>query len=157
MYSELEHNEEEIKEVLENLCSDTVFELEKIFGCSYKEEIFEELKKLSLRYVIKLKKNNKPVGLYGLIPLYKTNEKKAAGIFLLTTDDIHEGNIITFLKGARNQIEKWCLDYELIMDKCCKHNQTIIKWLRLLGFSPSKFQDEDFQIYYRGNINLYGC
>lgn len=154
MYSELAHNEEEIKEVLENLCSDTVIEL-KMFINSYKEEIFEAIKKLSVSYVIKLKENNKPVGLFGLIPQHTANGKKAAGIFLLTTDELHKGNILTFLKGAKKQVEKWCSEYDLIMDKCCKHNQTIIKWLKLLGFSPSKFQDDDFQIYYRGKIELY--
>lgn len=151
MYSEIAKSEQEIKHVLENLCDDTVLELTKIFGQSYEKDVFNQIKQLTTKYLIKLKSTGEPVGLFGLIP-QNTN---SAGIFLLTTDKLHNGNVITFLRRAKATIEQWLNEYDLIMDYCYKKNLTIQKWLRLLGFKPSEYQDNDFQVYYKGNIGLY--
>lgn len=151
MYSELAKSEQEIKHVLENLCDDTVLELTKIFGQNYEKDVFNQIKQLTTKYLIKLKSTGEPVGLFGLIP-QNTN---SAGIFLLTTDKLHNGNVITFLRRAKAQIEQWLNEYDLIMDYCYKKNLTIQKWLRLLGFKPSEYQDNDFQVYYKGNIGFY--
>lgn len=151
MYSEIAKSEQEIKHVLENLCDDTILELTKIFGQSYEKDVFNQIKQLTTKYLIKLKSTGEPVGLFGLIP-QNTN---SAGIFLLTTDKLHNGNVITFLRQAKATIEQWFNEYDLIMDYCYKKNLTIQKWLRLLGFKPSEYQDNDFQVYYKGNIGLY--
>lgn len=151
MYSAITRNTREIKQVLNNLCDDTVIELVKTFGKDYKRQTFAILRRLSKKYVIRLKQTNEPVGLFGLIPL----NDDSAGIFLLTTDNLHKGNLITFLKQAKYQVEVWQEEYKLIMDTCYKKNKTIKKWLRLLGFKPSVYQDDNFQIYYKGNIGLY--
>lgn len=151
MYSEIAKSEQEIKHVLENLCDDTVLELTKIFGQSYEKDVFNQIKQLTTKYLIKLKSTGEPVGLFGLIP-QNTN---SAGIFLLTTDKLYNGNVITFLRRAKATIEQWLNEYDLIMDYCYKKNLTIQKWLRLLGFKPSEYQDNDFQVYYKGNIGLY--
>lgn len=179
MYSEIAENEQEIKEVLKNLCDDTVFELKKIFGQNYEKDVFNQIEQLTTcTCLIKLKSTGEPVGLFGLIPCgaeveaepqlsdgdvrvceNKLNRSKqnhkSAGIFLLTTDKLRNGNIITFLRRAKVQIEEWLDEYDLIMDYCCKKNLKIQKWLRLLGFKPSLYCDDDFQIYYIGNIGLY--
>ena len=144
----------DVETVLDNLCEDTKTELKKIFNSSensdYLCKTFDTIRHSDI-YIIKLRHDNEPVGLYGLIP----QDNESAGIFLLTTDNLHKGNIITFLKGARKQIDQWSKEYKLIMDNCYKQNKTIQKWLKLLGFKPSEYQDEDFQIYYRGDISLY--
>jgi hypothetical protein len=156
MYSELldkdSYNASYIVEaVLENLCEDTKTELKKIYGeFDYLEKAFKAIKS-SYIYVVKLLRNNQPVGLYGLIE----EGCESAGIFLLTTDDLHKGNVITFIKGAKKQVDEWSKKYKLIMDNCYKQNTTIQKWLRLLGFKKSEYQDENFQIYYKGDISLY--
>jgi len=143
-----------VEAVLDNLCEDTKTELKKIYKSSedsnYLEQTFQAIKDSEI-FVVKLQKTNEPVGLYGLIP----QDNESAGIFLLTTDNLHKGNIITFLKGAKKQVEEWSKTYKLIMDNCYKQNKTIQKWLTLLGFQPSEYQDEDFQIYFKGDINLY--
>ncbi len=151
MYASISRNTKEIKYVLNNLCDDTVLELVKLFGNNYKFKAFNLIRALSKKFVIKLKKTNEPVGLFGLIP----QSDNTAGIFLLTTDKLHEGNLITFLKGAKKQIEEWQTEYKLIMDSCYKKNETIKKWLILLGFKPSVYQDDSFQVYYKGDIGLY--
>lgn len=151
MYGLIADDTKEIKYVLDNLCNETVSELEIIFGDGYKTKTYNLIKTLSEKFVIKLKKTNEPCGLFGLIP----QGENAAGIFLLTTDKLHEGNLITFLKGSKRQIEQWNTKFKLIMDSCSKKNETIKKWLVLMGFKPSHYQDDNFQIYYRGDIGLY--
>ncbi len=151
MYSTITRNTREIKYVLNNLCEATAIELEKIFGNNYRFKVYNLIRALAKKYVIKLKKTGEPVGLFGLIP----QNNDSAGIFLLTTNNLHKGNIITFLKGAKKQIEDWGLEYKLIMDSCYKQNEIIKKWLILLGFKPSGYQDDDFQVYYKGDIGLY--
>jgi hypothetical protein len=155
MYSELlnknTHNAIFIVEaVLNNLCEATVTELKKINGEDYLSKTFDTIKDTDI-HVIRLKSNHEPVGLYGLIELSKTS----AGIYLLTTDNLHKGNIIKFLREAKLQVNQWTKEYKLIMDNCYKKNINIQKWLLLLGFKPSEHQDENFQIYYKGDINEY--
>lgn len=155
MYSEClnknTHNSiQTVEDVLENLCEDTVTELKKIYGKDYIRKTFENIKDTEI-FIIRLKSNNEPVGLYGLIP----EGEQSAGIYLLTTKNLHNGNVITFLKEARKQVKKWSEEYKLIMDNCYKQNKTIQKWLSLLGFQPSEYQDNDFQIYFIGDLSLY--
>lgn len=152
MYAERIRNLREVRTVLDNLCDDTVLELEKLFGKNYKNKTFQIIRAIKAeRYIIKLKNTNEPVGVFGLIPV----NDNSGGIFLLTCDNLHKGNLITFLKSARIQTDKWCEQYKLIMDSCYKKNETIKKWLRLLGFKPSEYQDNDFQVYYKGNLSYY--
>lgn len=152
MYAERVKSLREIRTVLDNLCNDTVIEVEKLFGKDYKKKIFQIIRLIKAeRFIIKLKSTNEPVGLFGLIPV----NENSGGIFLLTCDNLHKGNLITFLKSARKQTEEWCKRYKLIMDSCYKQNETIKKWLRLLGFKPSEYQDNDFQVWYKGDISYY--
>lgn len=152
MYAERIRSLKEVRTVLDNLCDDTVLELEKLFGKNYKKKVFQIIRLIKAeRFIIKLKSTNEPVGVFGLIPV----NENSGGVFLLTCDNLHNGNVITFLKSARKQIADWCEKYKLIMDSCYKQNETIKKWLRLLGFKPSDYQDNDFQVWYRGNISYY--
>lgn len=153
MYSELIRKSKNVTHVLNNLCNDTELELIANFGTDYRNHVQTELKRLQRKYyVIKLKDNNEPVGLYGLIPV----KKRVAGIFLLTTDNLHKGNVIRFLRGCKKQINLWQNDYDLIMDLQYKKNETVKKWLKTLGFEASEmFQNDNFQVYYKGNIGLY--
>lgn len=152
MYSELlvQNKEKTICYVLSHLHKRTRDELCEIYGSLYIDNTYREIKDKEV-FVIRLKNNNKPVGLFGLIP----QSDKSAGIFLLTTDYLPEGNMITFLKGVKKQIRQWEKRYSLIMDNCYKQNKQIIKWLTLLGFRPSNYQDDKFQIYYKGDIDEY--
>ena len=152
MYAERIKNLREVRTVIDNLCDDTVIELKKTLGKNYKQKTFQIIRAIRKeKFIIKLKNTNEPVGVFGLIPV----NDNAGGIFLLTCDNLHKGNLITFLKGARKQTDEWCEEYKLIMDKLYKKNETIKKWLRLLGFKPSEYQDNDFQVYYKGNLSYY--
>ena len=139
-----------VEYVLENLHKDTADELKKIYGKHYIIKAFNEIKDTDI-FVIRLKSTNEPVGLYGLIP----QSSKSAGIYLLTTKNLYNGNIIKFLRESKKQIHKWQAEYNLIMDYCSKENKIIQKWLTLLGFQPSNYQDDNFQIYYWGDLSLY--
>lgn len=153
MYAENIRRSKEVSFVLNNLCADTENELIATFGNDWKNHVNNELKRLQRKYyVVKLKANNEPVGIYGLIPV----KRKVAGIFLLTTDNLHKGNVIGFLRRCKKQIDLWQKDYELIMDLHYKKNETVKKWLKTLKFEASEmFQNDNFQVFYKGNIGLY--
>ena len=154
MYGVKPKNEEEVLYVLERLNQNAIHELKLLYGKNYIQKALNTIfKKENEIVLIKLKKTNESVGVFGIIPIENT---KFCGIFFLTTDNIHKGNKITLLKGANKQIKQWQQEYKLIMDSCLKSNETIIKWLTLLGFKPSEeYQDDNFQIYYKGDINDY--
>lgn len=121
-YAERVKSLREVRFVLDNLCNDTKIEVEKIFGDDYRKQIFQIIRLIKKeRYIIRLKQTNEPVGVFGLIPV----NENSGGIFLLTCDNLHKGNVITFLKSAKRQIDKWCEEYKLIMDSCYKQNETI--------------------------------
>ena len=155
MYQEPLTKLQELKYVLERLNKEAVAELKKLFGNDYKNEAYKIIKNVkNEKFVIKLEKTKEPIGVYGLCG---SNSKKTSsvGIFFLTTDNLNKGNKIKLLKGAKKQIALWETKYKLIMDSCHKDNRIVAKWLHLLGFKPSKFQDEDIQIWYKGDLNEY--
>ncbi len=149
MFSKKVTRLKDVRYVLERLNNEAVAELKKIYGTDYLRQTFDAIKDTEI-FVIRLKSNNEPVGVFGIIP----QDEKVGGIFFLTTDNLHKGNNIKLLKGAKRQIAIWEQKYELIMDSCHKDNKTVAKWLHLLGFKPSKFEDNDIQIYYKGDIEL---
>ncbi len=151
MYSEKLLNLNEIKYILERLNSEAVAELKVLFGNDYKNQAFQILRAAKEKFVIKLEKTKEPVGLYGVVH----STSSVAGIFFLTTNNLHKGNKIKLLRGAKNQISLWEKKYKLILDSCHKNNYIIAKWLRLLGFKPSEFQDNNIQIWYKGDLNEY--
>lgn len=152
MYQEKVTRLKDVRYVLERLNKEAQAELKKLFGNDYKNVAFQIIRAVkSEKYLIRLSKTNEPVGIFGIIP----QDSKVGGIFFLTTDNIHKGNKIKLLKGAKKQIAIWEKEYSLIMDSCHKDNKTVAKWLHLLGFKPSNFEDNDIQIYYKGDIKLY--
>lgn len=156
MYCEKVTNLKEVRHVLEKLNKEAQAELKKLFGNDYKNVAFQIIRAVkNEKYLIRLAKTNEPVGVFGIIPQGVNEADKVGGIFFLTTDNLHKGNKIKLLKGAKRQIAIWEKEYSLIMDSCHKDNKTVAKWLHLLGFKPSKFEDNSIQIYYKGNIELY--
>jgi len=156
MYSELLDKTKSLSDVefvLDNLSDETKEELFLLFGKDYKHRTFDIIKNTEI-FVIRLKENHKPVGVYGLISINE-NDNYSKGIYLLPTNSLHEGNIITFLKGAKKQVISWARKYGLIMDNLYKENKTIQKWLKLLGFLPSPYQNDNFQLYYIGDLSQY--
>lgn len=150
MYSQPLKKYSDFLKVILNLSPKTEEEVKRLYGSNYTYALVQELFDTEM-HVIKLVENNEPVGVYGV----KELKKNSAGIFLLTTDKLHNGNMIKFLREAKKQIILWEQQYDLLMDNCYKRNKTIIKWLTLLGFKPSIYEDNYFQIYYKGNINEY--
>ncbi len=155
MYAEKFNNQcNDVIHVIENLSHSTAVEMVGIFGYPYENILYQAiLQNKTESYVIKLKKTNEAVGLFGLTA--QNLNKKSAGIYLLTTDNLKKGNIITFLKEAKKQVDVWTDKYDLLMDTCFKENKTIVKWLTLLGFKPSQYQDDNLQLYFKGDLSLY--
>ncbi len=144
-------NISEVIEIVNSVADKTREELIAIYGKNYHQPVCEVIFKAPEKHLIRLKSTGEPVGIFGL-----THEgEDIGGIFLLTTDKLHQGNVLTFLRGAETQINEWMNDYKLIMDNWYKKNETILKWLKLLGFQPSNIQNDEFQIYYKGDIKLY--
>ena len=144
-------NISEIIEIVNSVTEKTREELIAIFGTDYQMPVCDVIFNAPEKHLIRLKSTGEPVGIFGL-----TYEGEGVGgIFLLTTDKLHQGSILTFLRGAKTQINEWLNDYKLIMDNWYKKNETILKWLMLLGFQPSQIQNDEFQIYYKGDIKLY--
>lgn len=154
MYQEPLTKLQELKYILERLNKEAIAELKKLLGNDYKNEAFRLIKSNSVeKFVIKLVNTNEPVGLYGIMSANKSSS--AAGIFFLSTDNLHKGNKIKLLRGAKKQISVWEKKYKLLMDSCHRDNKTVMKWLSLLGFKPSEFFDDDIQIWYKGDISEY--
>ena len=165
MYSTKATSVKEIRYVLDNLNPEAVSELKVLFGDSYKKNAFQIIRATTVKSIIKLKDTNEPVGVYGLVPLkvgsqsgltphpnphIKKREKRIAGTLFLTTSNLHKGNIIKLLRTAKKQIEIWQNQYSTILDSCHKSSKTIQKWLTLLGFKPSGWEDNDIHVYYKG-------
>lgn len=167
MYSQLATSTKEIRYILDNLNPEAVSELKTLFGESYKKNAFQIIKAVTNKHVIKLEKTKEPVGVYGIIPMGVnkgadksnlqagkfTEKKNICGIFFLTTENLHKGNKIKLLREAKKQIEIWGTQYETILDSCHKSSKTIKKWLTLLGFKPSGWEDNDIHVYYKGKWN----
>lgn len=150
MYSQKAISVKEIRYVLDRLNPEAVSELKTLFGESYKKNAFQIIRAVTNKHIIKLEKTNEPVGVYGIIPM---KQKNICGIFFLTTENLHKGNKIKLLREAKKQIEIWGTRYETIMDSCHKSSETIKKWLTLLGFKPSGWEDNDIHVYYKGKWN----
>lgn len=153
MYADSNFTDSELKHVLNNLCEKAVIELELMYASEYKYFIFDQIKKLNTEYrtMIRLK-SGEPVGIFGRLPI----SDKVYGIFFLTTDRLHFGNIIKLIRETKKYIKEWEKSSKLIMDYCYKKNTQIIKWLLLLGFKPAEVKiEQNFQIYYKGDINEY--
>ena len=147
MYSQRATSIKEIRYVLDNLNPEAVSELKTLFGNDYKKNAFQIIRAVTTKYLIKLENTGEPVGIYGIIPM---KQKNICGIFFLTTNNLHKGNKIKLLKGAKKQIAIWEQKYETIMDSCHKTSETIKKWLKLLGFKPSGWEDNNIEVYYKG-------
>ena len=139
--------------IVKNLCNKAIDELKILFGESYKVDTLFFLTKISPEDIklIKLKQNKKPTAIFGIV---KENEK-TAGVFFLSTDDLYKGNMISFLKETREQINKWGKTYEVLLDSCYKKNKSVIKWLNFLGFEATNEEDNNFQIYMKRYKNEY--
>lgn len=149
---------EDIDFVIDNLCEKVIEELKVMFGDDYKFLLSEQLYNLQLEDIrtVRLKKNNEPVAIFGLIPL---NEYPSiniiAGIFFLSTENLYQGNMITFLKGTKKVVDCWAKQYQLLLDKCYKRYSSVVKWLKFLGFEPHpESKGKDFQIYFKGDSTL---
>lgn len=150
MYSQKAISVKEIRFVLDNLNPEAVSELKTLFGEGYKKNAFQIIRAVTNKHIIKLEKTNEPVGVYGIIPM---KQKNVCGIFFLTTENLHKGNKIKLLREAKKRIAIWEQQYETIMDSCHKTSTTIQKWLTLLGFKPSGWEDNDIHVYYKGKWN----
>ena len=137
----------DIDYIVEHLCDKAIIELKEKFDKDYKFETLAYLTDVEFENIkcIRLKENNEPVALFGVIPL----ENNSAGIFFLSTDNLYKGNMIQFLKGTKSYIDNWNQKYKILLDDCYKKNDSVIKWLKFLKFEPTESGDENFQIYKR--------
>ena len=133
MYIDYMPEASEILCLLDNLSELTKQELVLSFGKDYQDKVINLLSISKCLYLIKLKSNNNAVGMFGLLE----ENKKTAGIFFLTSDEIYQGNMIKLLKTSKVVIDEWLEDYEVLLDDCHKDNKKVKKWLEFLGFKPS--------------------
>ena len=133
MYIDYMPETSEILCLLDNLSELTKQELILSFGKNYKDKVINLLSISKCLYLIKSKSNNNAVGMFGLLE----EDKKTAGIFFLTSDEIHQGNMIKLLKTSKVVIDEWLEDYEVLLDDCHKENIKVRKWLEFLGFKPN--------------------
>ena len=124
----------EVESVLNNLSELTKDELILSFGKDYRDKLINILSISKCLYLIKLKKDNCSVGMFGLIE----ESKKEAGIFFLSTNEIYQGNMIKLLKTSKIIIDEWLEEYETLLDDCHQENLKVKKWLEFLGFKPTE-------------------
>ena len=124
----------EVENVLDNLSELTKDELILSFGKDYRDKLINILSISKCLYLIKLKKDNTSVGMFGLIE----EDKKTGGIFFLSTNEIYQGNMIKLLKTSKIIIDEWLEEYETLFDDCHQENLKVKKWLEFLGFKPTE-------------------
>ena len=146
MFIDYYPKENDIKVVLENLSELTKKELIVAFGEEYIKEILNT--QAICLYLIRLKKENKPVGIFGLIE----EEKNIAGIFFLTTDEVYKGNMIKLIRTSKKIVDEWLKEYDVLLDDCHKDNEKVMRWLCLLGFKPTgRMKEGAFFEFYKGD------
>lgn len=151
MYIDANVSFDETCMLLSKLCNKAKEVLEALYGKDFVSIVANQIIEGPEKAFIRLKSTDEAVGIFGLTD----QGDKVGGIFLLTTDNLCKGNMTTLLRGAKKQIREWERSYDLLLDNSCKKNTHIQKWLKLLGFKPSDLQDENFRIYYKGNLSLY--
>lgn len=139
--------------IVDNLCPEAIEEMKCFFKNNAKSQTKRYLNLIPKKYiqVIYLKQTKEPVAIFGLVPQSSTS----AGIFFLSTDKLKQGNMILFLKESKKVVRKWEKQYKLLMDSAYKKNKLVVKWLKFMGFEPSQYEFEEFQIYFKGDINEY--
>lgn len=144
MFAVSNFTDKDIKFILDNLCDKSVEELQIICGNNFYNIVFDKIKQSEDKILIKLKNDNQPVAIVGIIPLSKTN--KSGALFFLSTDNLKKGCKMHLLKESRKYILKWLDTYNEIIDQCYNKNFIIMKWLKFLGFSEIS-KDENFNYY----------
>ena len=91
----------EIEWVLDNLSELTEKELIKGFVKDYRIKMINILSLSKCIYLIKLKADNTPAGMFGLIE----ETKKSAGIFFLSTDGLYQGNMIKLIRESKKVVD----------------------------------------------------
>ena len=138
----------EIELVLDNLSELTEKELIKGFGKDYKTKMINILSLSKCIYLIKLKVDNAPVGIFGLIE----ETKEVAGIFFLSTDGLYQGNMIKLIRESKKVVDEWLKEYKVLLDDCHLKNEKVMRWLCLLGFKPTgEIKEGGFATYYKGD------
>ena len=122
-----------VEEVIDKLIGLTVEELIIRFGFEWKKEVKAIVNLAKEKYVIRLKENDEPVGLFGIIE----ETQDVAGIFLLMSEEIKKGNMIHLIRQSKAIVDDWMKDYKALLDDCHFENEKIIRWLMFLGFKPT--------------------
>lgn len=133
MYIDYAPKFDEVVEVIDDLSELTKEELVLSFGKKYREKIINILSLSEFLYLIRLKNDNSPIGIFGLIE----EDCYSAGIFFLTTDKLYQGNMIKMIKTSKIIIDEWLKSYNVLFDDCHKNNLKIKKWLEFLGFEQT--------------------
>jgi hypothetical protein len=138
----------EIEHVLNNLSELTKEESKKSFGKNYKDSFINILPLTKCVYLIKLKTDNTPVGMFGLFE----ETEEVAGIFFLSTDGLYQGNMIKLIRESKKVVDGWLKEYKVLLDDCHLENEKVMRWLCLLGFKPTgEIKEGGFATYYKGD------
>lgn len=136
----------EIEEVIDKLIGLTVEELITRFGFEWKKEVKAIVNLAKEKYVIRLKENDEPVALFGIIE----ETQDIAGIFLLMSEEIKKGNMIHLIRQSKAIVDDWMKNYKALLDDCHFENEKIIRWLMFLGFKPTdEIKDNCFITFQR--------
>ena len=148
MYIDFYPSINDVYEVLDNLSELTKEELIKSFGEDYKSKMKNIFCFTTWVYLIRLKTDDRPAGLFGLIE----ETKEVAGIFFLSTDRIYQGNMIKLIRESKKVVDEWLKEYKVLLDDCYLENKKVMKWLCLLGFKPTgEIKEGGFATYYKGD------
>jgi hypothetical protein len=148
MYIDFYPTIKDVEEVLDNLSELTKEEIIKSYGKDYKSKMKNIFCFANWVYLIRLKTDNKPVGIFGLIE--ETSE--IAGIFFLSTDGIYQGNMIKLIRESKKVVDEWLKEYKVLLDDCYLENEKVKRWLHLLGFKPTgEIKEGGFATYYKGD------
>jgi len=135
MLSAVDVNEEYLDNVLDNLRDEDKFEMRCEFGPDYKQTI-KEFCLSSGHFKIIIDEKFTPIGLFGC----EETTPETAEVCLLVTNEFKK-HFKDFLCQAKQYISLWKKQYKILHNLVYKHNKQALKWLKILGFKVTDYDD----------------
>ncbi len=141
-----EINKKNLKKFIKNISKADYLELKHYFKKDIKKRFINSLTdKIEETYLL-FDDNNKPVALGGA---YKVSYpyKNAAQLWLLTSKNQAKHKISLF-KYVKGKVEKYKNTFDFSYNYIFKSNFKALKWLKKLGFTIEKIENDDFRFFY---------
>jgi hypothetical protein len=133
--------------ILNNLKKEDELEMIEEFGANYKEILkFECINSDEIQVIVDM--NDLPIALFGCRKI----NNNTAEVCLLVTDEFSK-HFIYFIKQAKIYLNNWLETYSRLENYVYKTNKSTIKWLKLLGFNVTDYNEKKMYFYMENKNN----